>query len=343
MRRLPLLCLWLALAGAGAAEPKFTYPYQAGQLTFPQDEGRHAMADWPYPLIEWQAHYLHLTGDDGSRWFLFTTFVTFDPLEPFLGGKFPHQMGTLIDLDHGRTYAYQDLAPLAVYAAGHAEARAKPGNAFSWKGAEQPFEYDLQVAWKDQVDVALTVSSTMVKPPLAVGGTGFVQLPKGDSGYYSQTRLAVDGELTLDGVKRHVTGVQWIDRQWLGRSFAGQLMYSYDWWALQLDTNQEAILFRIWDTRDDTVVKWLLEINNAAGERVPVDDFAFTDVSPGWKLVAPSVGWDLSLVPAVADSGTWQPCTIRGTVNGQPAGGVAIAELLKSHLPELMKSILGRD
>jgi len=340
MRRWTWLGLGFCLS-VGQAAPEFAYPYTAGKLTFPQDEGKHAATDWPFPLIEWQAHYLHLTGDDGSRWFLFTTFVTFDPLEPFLGGKFPHQIGTLVDLDHGTTHEYKDMDPLAVYAEGYAEARAKPGNLFVWKGEDQPFQYDLQVAWKSDVGFALVASATMVKPPLAVNGTGFVQLPKGDSGYYSQTRLTVDGELSVNGVKRHVTGIQWVDRQWLGRSFAGQLMYSYDWWALQLDDQQEAILFRIWDTRDDTVVKWLLEVNNAAGERVPVETFEFTDNSPGWHLSAPSVGWELDLVPEVAEGGTWQPCAIRGRVNGQPASGVAIAELLKAHLPELMKSILG--
>ena len=33
----------------------FTYPHQAGQLSFPKDEGRHSLSERPMTVIEWYA------------------------------------------------------------------------------------------------------------------------------------------------------------------------------------------------------------------------------------------------------------------------------------------------
>src|SRR6266699_2490181 len=65
----------------------FSYPCSIGNLSFPKDEGKHSPSEWPMTLAEWHAHYAHLTAEDGSRYLLFTTFVTFDPVEPMRAGK----------------------------------------------------------------------------------------------------------------------------------------------------------------------------------------------------------------------------------------------------------------
>src|SRR6478672_6612609 len=73
-----------------AVSPPFSYPCAVGRVAFPADEGLHTTSEWPMTLAEWHAHYAHLTADDGSRYLLFTTFITFDPVEEMIGGKFPH-------------------------------------------------------------------------------------------------------------------------------------------------------------------------------------------------------------------------------------------------------------
>ena len=352
---LPALMLLVAPALGPSAEPLpaeeqvvgvspkhelLTYPYHAGKLSFPRDEGKHSQSEWPFTLIEWNAHYFHLTAEDGSKYFLFTTFVTYDPIERVLRGIFPHTISTLIDLTNRKTYHHRDMQPLKHFATGHADAETQKGDYFKWKGEGQPFQYDFHVAWQDEeVDYSTDLALKMVKPPLVLNETGYIKLPKGDSGYYSQTRLNATGHLTIDGTRKKVTGIQWVDRQWLGVSFAGSLKYSYEWWALQLDNNEEAIMFRLWDEETGAVAMTYLEINRADGKPQRVEDFTLKDLPSGWHLSAPQAGWDLTIVPAIEGQVTWQSCRITGTIKEEPVTGVGIAELARDVVRELIKEL----
>ena len=336
---LGLIVAGIVCDGARAETPAgyrpLSYPYDIGSLSFPRDEGKHSNAKWPFTLIEWYAHYAHLAADDGSRYFLFTTFVAYDPLDHLLDGKFPHMIAALVDVNKGRTYHYGDVKRLKTFATGHADVQTAEGDYFKWKGDDKPFQYDFHVAWRDPaIDFSLQTDLVAVKPPLAVGGSGYIKLPKGDSGYYSQTRLKTTGRLTINGVTKRVSGIQWIDRQWLGMSFVGNMGYSYDWWALQLDNREEAILFRIWDTAANTVVMSVLEINHADGKREHVDRFVLSDTSSGWCVSAATPGWDLQITPACKDQGTWRSCDITGTIRGQRVHGLAAAELARNLFQE---------
>jgi predicted secreted hydrolase len=324
--------------GPCAVSAPFSYPCTIGKVSFPADEGLHSVSNWPMTVAEWHAHYAHLTAEDGSRYLLFTTFVTYDPVEQLIGGKFPHTIATLVDVTKQKTYHHRDMGRLKCFAAGHADVQTANGDYFRWKGEGKPFEYDFHVAWRDaEADISVTTALKMIKPPLVVNGSGYIKLPKGESGYYSQTRMETKGELSINGAKKRVSGIQWIDRQWLGMSFAANLNYYYDWWALQLNNNEEAILFRIKDFETNAVALSVLEINHADGKREHVDDFVLSDLASGWQLSAPSAGWELKIIPAFEGQGTWRSCDITGTVNGKPAGGVAAAELARSALEEFRK------
>jgi predicted secreted hydrolase len=322
------------LAGA------FSYPLNIGRLSFPKDEGKHSPSQWPNTLAEWHAHYAHLTAEDGTRYLLFTTFVTFDPVEPMIGGKFPHVIATLVDVTHGKTYRHRDMGPLKTFAFGHADVQTTNGDYFRWQGEAKPFQYEFHVAWREPLEaISVTTALKMVKPPLAVNGSGYIKLPKGDSGYYCQTRLETKGELTLNGITKKVAGIHWIDRQWLGMTFAANLNFYYDWWALQLDNNEEAILFRIKDFATNAVVMSVLEINHADGKRERVEGFVLTDLPSGWQLSAPGAGWELKIVPACKGQLTWQSCDITGTIHGKPVTGFAAAELARDALEEFRRAL----
>ena len=291
-------------------------------------------------LAEWHAHYAHLRADDGSRYLLFTTFITFDPVEDLIAGRFPHTIATLIDVTKGKSYFHRDMEHLKTFAPGHAEVETADGDYFKWKGADKPFQYDFHVAWSDSnAQISVTTDLKMLKPPLAINGSGYIKVPKGESGYYSQTRVDAKGELSINGVKKKVSGIQWIDRQWLGVTFAANLGYYYDWWALQLNNNEEAIMFRIKDFETNAVAMTLLEINHADGTREHVDKFMLSDLASGWKVSAPSAGWELSIIPACKGQTTWQSCDITGTIHGKPVAGLAAAELAHDALDEFRKAL----
>jgi len=319
-----------------AEERPLSYPYLEGQLTFPEDEGVHLPTEHPYTVMEWFANYTHFSTEAGTRYFLFSTFVTYDPIEEYLGGRFPHMIATLVDVTHGKTYHCRDKRKLAKFEAGHADAETQQGDYFRWKGRDKPFEYEYQVTVRDeQGEYSIDLDLKMVKPPLVVNGTGYIREPEGLSGYYSQTRLKASGHLTIGGTKKAVSGIHWVDRQWLGASFSRNDHYSYEWWALQLDNNEEAIMFRIWDTNDDTIAMTVLEINHADGKREKVADFSLTNLSAGWHLVAPEPSWDLRIVPACTGQGAWQSCNVTGMIQGDAVTGLAVAELMRDLGKEL--------
>jgi predicted secreted hydrolase len=323
-----------------AVAPPFSYPCAVGRVAFPADEGLHSTSEWPMTLAEWHAHYAHLTADDGSRYLLFTTFITFDPVEEMIGGRFPHAIATLIDVTKGKTWFHRDMEHLKTFAPGHAEVETTHGDYFKWKGADKPFQYDFHVGWKDtNGEVSVTTGLKMLKPPLAVNGSGYIKVPKGESGYYCQTRVEAKGELTVNGVKKEVSGVQWIDRQWLGVTFAANLNYYYDWWALQLNNNEEAIMFRIKDFETNAIAMTWLDINHADGKREHVDKFTLTDLPSGWKVSAPSARWELKIIPACKGQGTWQSCDITGTIHGKTVTGLAAVELAHDALDEFRKAL----
>jgi len=337
-------------AGSSFTPVSFTYPYQVEQLWFPRDEGKHPLSQRPITLVEWYAVYAHLTAVDGTRYLLFTTFVTYDPVELVLGNRFPHEISTLIDVTHNTTYHHTSMAKLREFAEGHADAETFKGDYFRWKGADRPFEYDFHVAWDDaQIDCSADLHLKMIKPPLAVGG-GHVKQPQGDSGYYSQTRIEAAGELTLGGKGKRVSGVAWVDRQWLGTP-TDKKRYTYDWWALQLDNHEEAIMYRIWDQEAHAIVSTLLEISHVDGTREHVDKFTLTDTPTGWRLAAPRPDWNLTLAcvaprhqPAGGTAGgflgaTWYSCDVSGTAGGRRISGLAVAELVPNSMGNVSAAV----
>jgi len=345
----------LAAAPTGTSV-SLTYPHQAGKLSFPKDEGRHSLRDLPATLAEWYALYAHLAAEDGGRYLLFTTFVTFDPVEPLLHDRFPHVISTLVDVTDNASYHHSSMTKLKRFSEGHVDTETTKGDYFRWNGAAKPFEYDFHVAWSDAgVDYSANLNLKMIKPPLLLNGTGYVRLPSVDSGYYSQTRVKATGQLRINGADKKVSGILWVDRQWLGVPFADGSHYTYDWWGLQLDNDEEAILFRIWDTRTKTVAAARLEINRADGTRDHVTEFTLADTSSGWSVRADKPGWDLSIVracqghkpgecaPVTFLDARWYSCNVTGTIGGKRVGGVAVAELVPKPPPALSPAGLLRS
>jgi len=341
---------------------EFKYPLREGWLTFPYCEGKHSLLQWPYTIMEWFANYGHLTADDGSKYVYFVTFISYDPLETVVGMTFPHMIICLIDEDNQEHHSYGNHCNLKRFDRQHAYIETEDGNYLRWKGWCNPFQYELHAkGYGYQFEYILDLDFDLVKRPLTPNKTGFVRQPVGVSGYYCMTRLDVNGSITFktgpaedpEIVTKRVTGMNWIDRQWLGASFAANNHYTYEWWCIKLDNNEEAILYRIWDIDNDTIATELFEINHAEkdGTREEVTDYTLDDLdywtskrypfntySHGWQLYSPQCGWDLTVTPtfedqeAIAGSTFWSgSCAVTGTVNDEPVTGVAYAELLYSH------------
>jgi predicted secreted hydrolase len=85
------------------------------------------------------------------------------------------------------------------------------------------------------------------KAPVLQGDRGYS--PKGKnpgnaSYYYSFTRLATSGTLTVDARDYQVSGSSWMDHEW-STSFLDENAIGWEWLALQLNDGSELVVFQI--------------------------------------------------------------------------------------------------
>ena len=89
---------------------------------------------------------------------------------------------------------------------------------------------------------ALNLTLTPVRPPTLHGGNGIISFGAvGESYYYSDTRLAVQGTIDDHGVTKDLGGLAWKDRQW--GNFLVVPNGGWDWVSLQLNDGTDLMLF----------------------------------------------------------------------------------------------------
>jgi predicted secreted hydrolase len=119
-----------------------------------------------------------------------------------------------------------------------------------------PFQYILEVSGNSQPDdkpMNLIVNMDCIKKPLIVGGDGVIELGKEQriSFYYSLSKLAVVGSISVNGITEDISGFAWIDHQWGDFLNANQppygLVVSYEWFSIKLDDNREILAGNTWD------------------------------------------------------------------------------------------------
>ncbi len=94
---------------------------------------------------------------------------------------------------------------------------------------------------------SLELQRTNTKPWVIHGENGVSQKASGEgraSHYYSGTRLAGRGTLTLDGKARTVSGESWLDREWASNQLTPEQV-GWDWFSIQLDDGTELMLYQM--------------------------------------------------------------------------------------------------
>jgi len=195
--------------------------------------------------------------------------------------------------------------------------------------------------------IDLSLRST--KPAALHDGDGYFDYGSGEgSYYYSRTRLAISGTLTVDGQPRAIVGEAWFDHQWGNFStYQG----GWDWYALQLDNETEVMLYIIHGPDGGPLIVDGSFIA-ADGTLTILDRGDFT-LSPTGTWTSPHsgatypAGWivklsaqDLSLVlsPSMPDQELdttastnviyWEgEVRVAGTQSGQPIAGLGYVEL----------------
>lgn len=163
-------------------------------------------------------------------------------------------------------------------------------------------------------DFALTLDLKAAKKPVFHGENGVSQKSEGEgraSHYYSYTRLAAKGSVTLEGREIPVTGWSWFDQEWATNQLT-ENQTGWDWLSLQFADNTELMLFqiRLKDGGRDSYSHgtWI----DAEGSATPVGNEEFELVAGRvwrseetggeypveWTLRIPKLGLELEVVAA---------------------------------------------
>ena len=304
-------------------------------VSLPDDEGAHLTP------IEWWYFNGLLTDDTGADYSFH--YVTFQSVLP---NGFTPRLLQLSWADHGKEVYLTDERPeLPLLKA------TKGSFAFQvseWSMAGDGTAYSMAF---NTGQYSLRLQSVSNKPATLHQGKGLVDLGRaGESYYYSRTRLATTGTLTISEEQRQVTGIAWMDHQWGDFSTAP---VGWDWMSLQLDDGSDLMISMVWDSTDHqpinsygTYVPPNGQPRNVSGEDISLtatgswtSTVTGTTFPVGWKLEVESLDLSLTISPALLDSefqgskfvppAYWEGAIkAKGTQNGQTVTGNGFAELV---------------
>ena len=304
-------------------------------VSLPGDEGAHLTP------IEWWYFNGLLTDDTGGDYSFH--YVTFQSVLP---NGFTPRLLQLSWADHGKEVYLTDERPeLPLLEATEAAFSFQVND---WSMAGDGTDYSMTF---DTGGYSVALQAVSNKPATLHQGKGLVDLGRaGESYYYSRTRLATTGTLTIGEEQRQVTGLAWMDHQWGDFSIAP---VGWDWMSLQLDDGSDLMISMVWDSKDHqpinsygTYVPPNGQPRNISGENISLtatgswtSAVTGTTFPVGWNLEVESLNLSLTLTPALLDSefqgskyvppAYWEGAVhVNGTRNGQTVTGNGFAELV---------------
>ena len=304
-------------------------------VSLPGDEGAHLTP------IEWWYFNGLLTDDTGGDYSFH--YVTFQSVLP---SGFTPRLLQLSWADHEKEVYLTDERPELPLLEATKVAFSFQVN--DWSMAGDGTDYSMTF---DTGGYSVALQAVSNKPATLHQGKGLVDLGRaGESYYYSRTRLATTGTLTVGEEQRQVTGLAWMDHQWGDFSIAP---VGWDWMSLQLDDGSDLMISMVWDSTDHqpinsygTYVPPNGQPRNITGENISLTataswTSAVTGITfpVGWNLEVESLNLSLTLTPALLDSefqgskyvppAYWEGAVhVNGTRNGQTVTGNGFAELV---------------
>jgi len=320
-------------------------------LSFPADHGPH-----PDYQTEWWYYTGNLQAAGGQHFGYQLTFFRRALVPPASRQERESQWAAdqaymahfaLADQAGGR---YQAFERFSRGAAGLAGAQSDPYSVWlgDWSVAEEsPGVVRLRAA---QGDLALDLTLVDQKGPVLHGDQGYSQKgpqPGNASYYYSLTRLAASGTVTMaDGVYP-VAGLSWMDHEFSTSALAADQV-GWDWFSLQLDDGSELMLFQL--RREDGSVDPFSSgtFIDPDGNTLPIrgDQFRIevgdswqsphsgADYPARWTITVPAADLSLTLEPRLADQELnlstvyWEGAVrAEGLRAGQPVRGDGYVEM----------------
>ncbi len=346
-----------APAGSPTATPPATFrPALAGYTYgFPYDHGSHDEF-----RTEWWYYTGHLATTSGRQFGYQVTFfrrgvdqasVRSNPSRWAIRHLY---LAHAALSDHGQArFRYAEKLSRA----GIGKAGAETGHLRVWIdrwSAETLSDGDRQHLRASAEDFSLDLFVTPEKPPVIHGEGGISR--KGSSvgqasHYYSLTRLATTGTITLDGEPLAVSGTSWMDHEF-GSGDLGPDQVGWDWFSIQLENRTELMFYRLrrTDGTADAASSGTLIFPDGRSQRLPPSEVRietldhWTSGSSGarypsrWHIEVPAAGLLLDLVPRLSNQELitrrstqvtyWEGAVdITGKLREAPVAGLGYVEL----------------
>ena len=322
--------------------------------------------------IEWWYYTGHLKTDTGRPFGYQLTFfrVALDenntlnnPSQWKIGHIYFAHM-TLSDIENKKFYFFERINRAGLGQAGAASDQLKVWNE-DWSLTEEGRGGHHLKAREGEVKIDLKLEPS--KPLVIHGKDGVSQ--KGEasgnaSHYFTFTRMATEGQVTLKGKSYPVKGLSWMDHEFSSNQL-DETQIGWDWFSVQLDNGTELMIYQI-RKKGGAIEKnssgtWV-DINGK-GSHLTLDEYTIqsegqwvseqsgTTYPSRWTLSVPKHGIRLQVTPEMAEqelhnlrsiaTSYWEgSVVVSGTVKEQPVKGKGYVELvgyaqpLKQELPE---------
>ena len=349
--------LLVAMPGLAAdTAQEFRFATAGYRYAFPRDHGAHEEF-----RTEWWYYTGQLTTKDGRPFgYELTFFRRGMPREQTK--TLPSQWAVthlylahfaISDLGKGRFHYVDKMSRAGLGKAGAAQDRLHVW-IDRWSAESPSSAPDAQILQAAEGDMAVHLTLSTGKPPVVHGTDGISH--KGSatgqaSHYYSLTRLATTGTLTVGNESFDVTGTSWMDHEF-GSADLDKDLVGWDWFCVQLDDQRELMLYRLRraDGSAHPASSGTLIDQDGRGHHLLINDFTLEPITywtsqtsharypQRWRLTIPSQHLSLDLVPLMAEQELspkhstqityWEGAieTV-GTAQGKPIHGRGYMEL----------------
>ncbi len=313
-----LLALWIPSTLSADSSLSFQQAVEGYRYTFPRDHGAHEAF-----RTEWWYYTGNLSTKDGRTFgYQLTFFRRGVPAEQI---KTEPSKWTISQL-YLAHFAMTDLSKKQfryeekLSRAGLGKAGAEPGHLRTWIDqwmAESPQQSDHHVLKAAEGDLAMELDLAPAKPLVIHGSSGISRKgvePGQASHYYSFTRMATTGRITIGQETFEITGTSWMDHEF-GSADLGKDLVGWDWFSLQLDDQTEVMLYRLRraDGSAAPVSSGTVIDRDGTAQHLSIGDFALQPLSywnspsskaqypQKWRLTVPSKQLSLELNPLMAE------------------------------------------
>lgn len=341
---------------AGDTPQEFRFATEGYRYSFPRDHGSHEEF-----RTEWWYYTGQVTTKDGRPFGYELTF--------FRRGMPRDQTKTLpskwavthlylahfavSDLSKGRFHYTDKMSRAGLGKAGAEQDRLHVW-IDRWSAESPPTAPGIQILQAADGDMAIEFTVSPEKP-LIVHGTDGISRKGSSTGqashYYSFTRLATTGTLTIGNESFDVNGTSWMDHEF-GSADLDKNLVGWDWFSLQLDDQRELMLYRLRraDGSAHPASSGTLIDRDGQGHHLAIEDFTLEPISywtspaskahypQRWRLTIPSQHLSLEVIPRMAEQELspkrstqityWEGAVeTTGTAQGTPIRGQGYMEL----------------